>query len=135
MRISIASKGDLVSIYSKDFDIDVVERVKDKEILGKRFYGLMYGIRRAVAMIKPKIEELRPDEIITFELSNVTLVKWLQYDTPNQEYEVYFTKLMDELNMLPMKYSFIHLVDIDAKKHLDEAHLEKVSLSGLEDML
>lgn len=135
MRISLASKGDIISIYSRDLGINVVERIKDKEIVGKRFYGLMYAVKRALALIKPYMEEELKDEIVTFELSNSTLVKWFQFETPNKDYEVYFTGVIEELNMIPMRYNFVYLGSVEAKKYLDASNIKQLSLSGLEDML
>lgn len=103
MRVSIATRKDLIAVYSGDCDVNVVERIRDKELLGKRFYGLMYAIRRAVALTKGVLESLREDEIVAFEVSNNTLVQWIQRECSNKDYEEYFNELLEELNTLPIR--------------------------------
>jgi len=135
MRVSIAVKGDIISIYSDDLGIKRVEKIRDKELVGKRFYGVMYAVRRTVSLLRSKLEDLRTDDIITFEVSNGILVKWILEEASNRDYEEYFTEMMNELNMLPMRYTFNCIDNVKASMYLDESNIEKVSLGSLEDML
>ena len=137
MRVSIATRKDLIAVYSGDCDVNVVERIRDKELLGKRFYGLMYAIRRAVALTKGVLESLREDEIVAFEVSNNTLVQWIQRECSNKDYEEYFNELLEELNTLPIRYTFVYAKVPTAMKFLVEAEdtQSSVELSGMEEFL
>ena len=138
MKISIAVKKDLISIYSDDCHVNVVEHIRDKEILGKRFYGLMYAIRRAISLTKGELESMKKDEIVAFEISNNTLVQWIQRESSNQGYEEYFYELLEELNTLPVRYTFVYAKIPTAMKFLAEVKDKQVGgmeLSGLEELL
>lgn len=134
MRISIAQKRGLISVYSADLDMRVVEKIREEEILGKRYYGSMYAVRRAIALCKPILEEIQPDDIVLFEVSSLTVVSWLENNEANKGYEVYFDQLLEELNMLPIRYKFVHSEDSSAVRFMDE-YDGKVKLSGMESLL
>ncbi len=135
MRVSIALKKDMIAIYSHELGINITEHIKDKDLLGKRYYGMMYAINRAVAHIKGVLEAEKPDEIIAFEISNRTLVKWFQHEKANDGYEEYFNEVLEELNMLPIRYTFVYSSYVKASKFLDEKSTGTEKLSSLEEML
>ena len=125
----------MVVIYSHELGINITEHIKDKELLGKRHYGLMYGVRRAVARIKGVVEAERPEEIIAFEISNRTLVNWFHNEKANDGYEEYFNDVLEELNRLPMRYTFVYSPTVKAIKFLDSNCVKNERLGSLEDML
>lgn len=125
----------MVAIYSHELGINITEHIKDKELLGKRHYGLMYGVRRAVAHIKGVVEAERPEEIIAFEISNRTLVNWFHNERANDGYEEYFNDVLEELNQLPMRYTFVYSPTVKAIKFLDSNCVKNERLGSLEDML
>lgn len=135
MRVSIALKKDMIAIYSNELGINITEHIKDKDLLGKRHYGVMYGVRRAVAHIKGVVESTKPDDIIVFEISNRTLVNWFKQEKANEDYEEYFNDVLEELNMLPMRYMFVYNSTVKAVKFLDSSCAKSEKLSSLEDML
>lgn len=135
MRVSIALKKDMIAIYSNELGINITEHIKDKNLLGKRHYGVMYGVRRAVAHIKGVVESTKPDDIIVFEISNRTLVNWFKQEKANEDYEEYFNDVLEELNMLPMRYMFVYNSTVKAVKFLDSSCAKSEKLSSLEDML
>lgn len=135
MRVSIALKKDMIAIYSNELGINVTEHVRDKDLLGKRHYGVMYGVKRAVAHIKGVLEAEKPDEIVVFELSNRTLVNWFKQESANDDYIEYFNEVLDELNMLPIRYMFVYNSTVKAVKFLDSNCSKNERLSSLEDMI
>ncbi len=125
----------MIAIYSNELGINITEHIKDKDLLGKRHYGVMYGVRRAVAHIKGVVESTKPDDIIVFEISNRTLVNWFKQEKANEDYEEYFNDVLEELNMLPMRYMFVYNSTVKAVKFLDSSCAKSEKLSSLEDML
>lgn len=125
----------MIAIYSHELGINITEHIKDKDLLGKRYYGMMYAINRSVAHIKGVLEAEKPDEIIAFEISNRTLVKWFQHEKANDGYEEYFNEVLEELNMLPIRYTFVYSSYVKASKFLDEKSTGTEKLSSLEEML
>lgn len=125
----------MIAIYSNELGINITEHIKDKDLLGKRHYGVMYGVRRAVAHIKGVVESTKPDDIIVFEISNRTLVNWFKQEKANEDYEEYFIDVLEELNMLPMRYMFVYNSTVKAVKFLDSSCAKSEKLSSLEDML
>ena len=125
----------MIAIYSNELGINITEHIKDKDLLGKRHYGVMYGVRRAVAHIKGVVESTKPDDIIVFEISNRTLVNWFKQEKANEDYEEYFNDVLEELNMLPMRYMFVYSSTVKAVKFLDSSCAKSEKLSSLEDML
>lgn len=138
MLISIAVKKDLLAVYSDDCHVNVVETIRDKELIGKRFYGLMYAVRRAVALTKGVLESLRTDEIVVFEVSNNTFVQWIQCENSNKDYEEYFNNLLEELNTLPIRYTFVYSKNPVALRFImehKEEHVGGMNLSGIGEFL
>lgn len=135
MRLSIAIKKDIISIYSHELGIKTVEKIRDKELLGKRYYGLMYAVRRACALAKGVLEGSPTDEILVFEVQNNTFVKWMQQERSNDGYEDYFNQVLEELNMLPMRYNFVYNSSVVAARFLDQSNVHNERLTGLEDLL
>ena len=84
---------------------------------------------------KGVLEAEKPDEIIAFEISNRTLVKWFQHEKANDGYEEYFNEVLEELNMLPIRYTFVYSSYVKASKFLDEKSTGTEKLSSLEEML
>lgn len=130
MIIEIASKKD---IYVVGIDGEYsVGRITDKSILGKRFYGIMYAVRKACGMLK--VRDLGSD-VVVFKTTNSTFVGWMQNEYSNKSCERYFAEMLDELNSIPMRYSFEYRSVLNATRHLDSAKIPKVSVEGVGDLI
>lgn len=127
MVVEIASKKNLISIV---IDNEVtVERIIDKDIAEKRYYGLMYAIRRACALLRTK--GVAKDDIVVFTTSNYTLKQWVSNGYPNKKYEEYFYVMLQELNSVPMRYIFTWKEYVEAYEYLSYDNVKKVEVSGL----
>ena len=138
MIVSIAVKNKICSIVltngSDIVDKSLVE-YKDWDTNNDPYKRMIYAVSYALRKYRNILESLRSDDIVTFEVSNSTFIKWVNREYSRVEYNEEFVEMLRELNKIPMRYVFVHSKKTKASNFLNEGILEKEELSGIDSLL
>lgn len=136
--VSIAVKKSLCSIMFI-VDGEVVDkatiRYKDWDEEQDPYKRIIFAVSKAIRLIRGYIESNRSDDIVAFEVSNSTFVKWINQEYAKDTYHDEFSKMYSELNQIPMRYVFQYSRKPKASSLLLDDYISKDELSGVDAIL
>lgn len=134
--LSCSFKKDLFSILllsNGKVELKRVERIKDEKYMDSPLMSWIYVFDIGLNMLNMYIEEHPDVDSVVFECGNSTFIKWVNQGYSKDDYLVYFAKVLEHLNDIPIVYSMSFNKKPKAVMFLDEKYIKKEKLVGLLD--
>lgn len=138
MLVSMATKKDLCSIAVLEEQRVIEEftfRYKDWEQEQNPYKRLFFIVKKALRIVKRRIESNRSDDVVAFEVSNSIFVKWVKQEYANDTYYDDFAEVLIELNQIPMIYTFQYSKEPVANYLLSSDNIATKELSDIDSIL
>lgn len=134
--LSCISKKDLSSVIISDSGklvLKRVEKIKDDEVAKSAYLSLIFSFTVGLNMLKMYVEENKDVDSVVFECNNSAFIKWINQGYSRDEYHAEFSKMLELLNDIPIRYSFSYNRKPKATMFADEKFIVKEKLEGLLD--
>ena len=114
-------------LYTKE-----VKRILDDNINKSNYNQVLYTLEVAFRLIRNYIENNTDCDDFVIELNNSIVIKWLNKFYSKPDYEIYFKRVLNILQELPISYLFVYNTKPIAKMYANEKYLQKDKLSGID---
>ena len=134
--LSCVSKKDLSAVIITDNGKLVtkrVERIKDEEVACSTYLSLIVAFTVGLNMLKMYVEEHQDIDEVVFECNNSAFIKWVNQGYSRDEYHNEFSKMLELLNDIPIRYSFSYNRKPKSLMFTDEKYIVREKLGGLLD--
>ena len=127
-------KGVYAVIILKDGQL--INKEVHKVTVGDNIYTqllnvLVVGFR----MLRQEVEKDLSVSEVVIELNNSIIIKWFSRGMSKEDYDDAFMEAVQELNNIPILYTFTYNSKPKASFYAKEENIEKPKLTGLEDFL
>lgn len=131
----VVSKNILAVLILEDGMIKrhMTERVRDQKARETPHAGSIYGMTVALRYVRDYIQQSDGESYsVCFELSNSTLIKWVENQYSKEYYQDEFLAMLRLLNELPIMYMFHYSTKPKAFVYAAEKYCKRDKLSGLD---
>lgn len=139
MLVSIAVKKELyaISIFIGGKNVNnITSRIIDESIYSDKYKRLLFAFTEALKIVRSyiNISDSNDDEVI-FEFSNSTVIGWFENGFSANMYADDFADVLDFINRIPMKYSFVFTKKPKAYMYLSDLAVKKEEVLGIDSLL
>jgi len=96
------------------------------------YLSLLKALGIAIRLVKNVVENSTDSEVV-FELNNSTVISWLNERNVKDKYYEDFMSVMELLDSIPVKYSFVYNSNPSAMIYCSTSYLDKPKIGGLFD--
>lgn len=130
--VSVAVKTGVLAVIVVQNGMLSSKVVEEFKFDGSTNHTLLKALRRTMLIVRNYLSQNTSVDCVDFEINNATVATWLMRGFCKDDYIEDLHEVLNILNELPIKYSFIASKVPKAMGYCKKSSIKKIKLSSLE---